>query len=157
MVLHGNFLPKQTLLGLALLLLAAANIAAADWPVLASKETGRVAVATTGNTYTVCTQIPLTKAWNRMILRIDSVLDAAGATIPGNAGLALRLNKTSKMPTQAATMASCYKVMLPSVPEYEEWDQSTSSIQTYYADTTLTAGDLTKVNLIFDTWKLLRQ
>lgn len=151
---------KRLVLGITLLLSLGVTALATDWPVWVPKETGRVAVATTGNSWTACTQIPFTKAWNYAAFSVESVLDSNGATQPGNAGLGVRLRKgTSTMPNQTAALSSTYKYFSPSALIFEDRDQSSSAVITYYADTTLTtaAGATTRINLIYETWKILRQ
>lgn len=135
----------------------AGMVSAGDWPVYESRETVRIAVASTANTYTAMTAVPLTLAWNYIQFKVESVLDAAGATIPGNAGLNVILSKTSTMPIQSSSMSAGYKILLVSEPSLEDRQQTSSTLVGYYANTTLTADTATRINLIADTWKIRRQ
>ncbi len=151
---------KKVLFGILFFLVLAAPAVATDWPVWTCQETGRVAVATTTNTYTACTQIPFTKAWNYLTARVESVLNSEGNTIPGNSGLAVRfLEGTAYMPVEAASISSGYDLLLPNEAVYEDREQSTASVKTYYANTTITAayGLETKINLVYKTWKINRK
>lgn len=152
---------KRLVLGITLLLSLGATASATDWPVWVPKEVGRVAVATSGTTYTACTSLGITLAWSYLTCQVESVLDGNGTTQPGNAGLSLRLRKdNSLMPLQTATIASPgYDILASNQVLFEDIDMSSATLKSYYVDTTMTAavGATTRVNLIWKTWKINRQ